>query len=339
MALHHTAPRGVARGPQSPATESAPIGAPSNRYREAVDVIGWLLQGDPAIRRQVMRDLTDGPAAAVVATRSEVATVGWEARLLALQEEDGQWGGGFYSPKWISTTYTLLQLRHFGLDPAGEAAHVARDRLIGGGVTWRDDSGFFEYLGETCVTAMNLAIACYFEATSLKTTRVVEWLLDQQLEDGGWNCETDRGSVRSSFHTTISVLEGLLESERSGHAPELTVASADARLRAHEYLLERQMFRSLSSGEIVNQSWTRFSFPPRWWYDVLRGLDYFQDAAAPWDDRLEEALGLLEKKRTGDGRWNLQNHHSGREHFQMEQPGKPSRWNTLRALRVLRWAG
>ncbi len=304
-----------------------------------MDVIGWLLEGDPAIRWQVMRDLTDEPIAAVAAERSRVSTEGWGARLLALQEEDGRWGGGFYGPKWISTTYTLLQLRHLGLDPAGKAAYAARDRLIGGSGTWRDDSGFFEYLGETCVTAMNLALACYFEATSVKTTRVVEWLLDQQLADGGWNCETERGSVRSSFHTTISTLEGLLEFERSGHAPELVGASTDARLRAHEYLLERRLLRSLSTGEIVNQVWTRFSFPPRWWYDVLRGLDYFQDAAAPLDDRLDDALTLLEKKRANDGRWNLQNHHSGREHFRMEQPGEPSRWNTLRALRVLKWAG
>ncbi len=304
-----------------------------------MNVIGWLLEGDPAIRWQVMRDLTDEAAAAVAAERSGVATDGWGARLLALQEEDGRWGGGFYGPKWISTTYTLLQLRHLGLDPAGEAAHGARDRLIGGGGTWRDDSGFFEYLGETCVTAMNLALACYFEATSVKTTRVVEWLLDQQLEDGGWNCETERGSVRSSFHTTISTLEGLLEFERSGHAPELVGASTAARMRAHEYLLQRRLLRSRSTGEILNPSWTRFSFPPRWWYDVLRGLDYFQDAAAPVDDRLDDALTLLQKKRAKDGRWNLQNHHSGREHFRMEQPGKPSRWNTLRALRVLEWAG
>jgi hypothetical protein len=186
---------------------------------------------------------------------------------------------------------------------------------------------------------MNLALACYFEATSPKTTRVVEWLLDQQLEDGGWNCETERGSVRSSFHTTISTLEGLLEFERSGHASELADASRAARLRAHEYLLQRRLLRSRSTGEVLNPSWTRFSFPPRWWYDVLRGLDYFRDAAAPVDDRLEEALVLLQKKQAKDGRWNLQNHHSGREHFRMEQPGKPSRWNTLRALRVLEWAG
>lgn len=306
------------------------------RYRGAVETDAWLLEGDPAIRWQVMRDLSGAAVRSVAIERSRVATEGWGARLLGLQAEDGQWGGGLYSPKWISTTYTLLLLRHFGVDPAGDGAVRAVSRLREGGATWRDGSGFFEYLGETCVTAMNLALGAYFGVGS-RSDEVVAWLVGQQLDDGGWNCETVRGSTRSSFHTTISVLEGLLEFERAGSGG-LIEETRQARLRGHEYLLDRRLLRSLSSGEVVNPSWTRFSFPPRWWYDVLRGLDYLQEAAITSDERWSEALALVEKKRTGDGRWPLQNHHSGREHFRMEHPGKPSRWNTLRARRVLQWA-
>ena len=303
----------------------------------------WLLDSDPAIRWQVMRDLTETPPRSVAAERARVADEGWGAQLLALQAEDGQWGGGLYSPKWISTTYTLLLLRHLGVDPAGKSVRAARDRLVEGSAVWRggalgsDGSGFFEYLGETCVTGMNLALACYFGAAADNTTPVVEWILEEQLDDGGWNCETHNGSIRSSFHTTISILEALLEYERSGRAPSLVAPSATARHRAHEYLLDRHLFRFLATGNLISPSWTRFSFPPRWWFDVLRGLDYLSDAEVAVDDRWKEALALLEQKRTKDGRWKLQNHHSGREHFRMEKPGAPSRWNTLRALRVRRW--
>ena len=310
-----------------------------------MDVVDWLLEGDPSITWQVMADVLDEPAAAVQRERARVASEGWGKALLDLQETDGQWGEGFYSPKWISTTYTLLLLRHYGLDPSSDAAHRARDRLIDGGRTWRhgvDGGGgvpFFSYLGETCVTAMNLALACYFHAATDRTTEVVDYLLGEQMADGGWNCESVRGSVRSSFHTTISAVEALLEFERSGHEPSLEGASRSARERAHEYLLERQLMRSLSTGEIVNGSWTRFSFPPRWWYDVLRGLDYLRDGGVRPDPRWDEALDLVERKQTKDERWKLQNHHAGREHFRMEKPGEPSRWNTLRAVRVLRYAG
>ena len=309
-----------------------------------MDVIDWLLEGDPSIRWQVMADLLDAAPPDVNRERARVASEGWGKALLDLQEPDGRWGEGFYSPKWISTTYTLLQLRHYGLDPRSAPARNARDPLIDSGLTWRhgvDGGGgapFFEYLGETCVTAMNLALACYFEATTARTTEVVEYLLGQQMADGGWNCESVRGSVRSSFHTTISTLEGLLEFERSGHEASLLDASRSARERAQVYLLERRLMRSRSTGEIINSSWTRFSFPPRWWYDVLRGLDYLRDAGVEPDTRWDEALDLVGRKQTKDGRWKLQNHHSGREHFRMEAPGQPSRWNTLRAMRVLRHA-
>lgn len=299
-------------------------------------VTDWLLEGDPSIRWQVMRDLADEPADRVATERARVTYQGWGARLLALQGVDGQWGGGAYSPKWTSTTYTLLLLRHLGLDPTSGPARAAVGRVREQVVMGRAEWPFFAYRGETCVTGMCLALAAYFGEAGEASDQVVDWLLTEQLKDGGWNCDTVNGSKRSSFNTTISVLEGLLEYERAKGSSIAPVNAA--RTRANEYLLERRMVRSLGTGEVINPRWKLFSFPPRWHYDVLRGLDYLRDAGVPADDRCAEAVALVEKKRAPDGSWPLQNHYQGREHFRMEAgSGKPSRWNTLRALRVLRW--
>jgi hypothetical protein len=261
-----------------------------------------------------------------------VASEGWGARLLALQTDDGQWGGGVYSPKWISTTYTLLLLRHLGADPDNgrvrAAIDLVRDRVVMGG----QNRPFFDYSTELCITGMALALGSYFldDAGSMPQPEI---LLERQKEDGGWNCHVS--SDRSSFNTTLSVLEGLLEFERAvGGDPTL----AEARSRAHEYLLERRLMYSLRTGELINPRWLLMSFPPRWFYDVLRGLDYLRDAGTDPDPRAGEAIEVIEDKRRRDGRWPLQNRHPGKEHFAMEEgSGKPSRWNTLRALRVLGW--
>jgi len=305
-------------------------------YPGSVTVQEWLLEGDPAIRWQVMQDLTNEPAERVAAERARVASEGWGARLLALQDVDGQWGGGAYSPKWTSTTYTLLLLRHLGLDPQSDPARTAvgrvRERVVLGRLAWP----FFAYRGETCITGMSLALAAYFGEGGEASDEVAGWLLSEQLSDGGWNCDTVNGSKRSSFNTTISALEGLLEYEQAKGGR--TGAVTAARARAEEYLVARRMFRSLTTGEVVSARWKLFSFPPRWHYDVLRGLDYLQSAGAAPDDRCDEAIDLVESKRRSDGRWPLQNSYRGKEHFQMELgPGQPSRWNTLRALRVLNW--
>ncbi len=280
-----------------------------------------------------MRDLTGQPGDAVAAERSRVAEEGWGARLLSLQADDGEWGGGTYSPKWTSTTYTLLQLRDLGVDPAADRMRRAVDLVDSHVSMGQAEWPYFSYRGETCITGIVLSLAAYFGKAG---DDVIQWLLDEQLEDGGWNCATARGSQRSSFNTTILVLEGLLEYEMSQAGRNAQVSAA--RIRGHEYLMDRGMFRSLSTGNIISPSWTRFSFPPRWHYDVLRGLDYLRAAAVTPDPRLDDAIDLVESKRTKDGRWPLQNHHKGTEHFLMEPgPGKPSRWNTLRAMRVLGW--
>ena len=297
-------------------------------------VLHWLLDSDPAIRWQVMRDLMHEPNDVVDAERARVASEGWGSRLLDLQGRDGQWGGGTFFPHWTSTFYTLLLLRDLGLDPASERARKAI-ALVRDHITWGEEFGdapFFEGEVEPCINGRVLALGVYFGETS---DRLLERLLGEQLEDGGWNCEAPP-SKRSSFHSTICVLDGLLEYE---HALGATTAVKDARLRGQEYLLERSMFRSLSTGQVIDPDWTQFSFPTRWHYDVLWGLDYLRRAGGEPDARVAEAIELVQKKRDAHGRWPLENPHPGEVFFDMEEgAGKPSRWNTLRALRVLDWS-
>lgn len=278
-----------------------------------------------------MRDLTDSSPEAIAAERARVATEGWGARLLGLQADNGQWGGGSYSPKWISTTYTLLLLRHLGVDPGDRKIEEAIG-LVGEHVTLSPRRvPFFDYLGETCISGMVLALDSYFRGG--RKSRI-EWFLGEQKDDGGWNCDLE--SSRSSFHTTISVLEGLLEHERAvGGDTDVRAA----RERAYEYILKRRLMYSLSSGEVIDERWLLMSFPPRWFYDILRGLDHLADAGAEPDRRCEEAIEIVRSKRRKDGTWPLQGRHAGKEHFPMEAAGKPSRWNTLRVLRVLDWYG
>ncbi len=299
-------------------------------------VIQWLLDSDPSIRWQVTRDLTGEPDEVVATERSRVASEGWGAQLLARQKPDGTWGDTSFAAHWESTLYTLLLLRDMGLDPTSEHARAAVG-LVRDNFTWGPDFGdqpFFEGEVEPCINGGVLALGGYFDVVS---DRLMERLLGEQLEDGGWNCEAERGSVRSSFHTTICVLEGLLEYERAKGA---TTAVTDARQRAQEYLLKRRMFRTLSSGEVIDRDWTQFSFPTTWHYDVLRGLDYLRAAGVAPDERVAEAVGLVAQQQDKDGRWPLQNPHPDPVGLTMEGGvGAPSRWNTLRALRVLNWYG
>jgi len=300
-----------------------------------MSVTEWLLDSDPSIRWQVMRDLLAESDASVQRERMRVASEGWGARLLDLQGADGHWGGAAFVPHaWISTKDTLQLLRDLGADPASDRMRKAigqvRDRC-----TWGAEFGnspFFEGEVEPCINGRVLAIGAYFGETSL---RLVDRLLQEQLSDGGWNCYAPP-SRRSSFNSTICVLEGLLEYERAkGPRSDVT----DARLRAHEYLLERRLFRSRSTGQIIKPAWTEMSFPTRWHYDILWGLDYLRRAGVAPDGRMAEAIDLVAKKRDENGRWPLENPHPGPVHFAMEGgAGEPSRWNTLRALRVLRWA-
>ncbi len=296
-------------------------------------VVKWLLEGDPSIRWQVMRDLAHEPDEVVAAERSRVAAEGWGARLLGLQAPGGQWGADD-DDGWMTTVYTLALLKDLGVDPADEkvrgAIGLVRDRI-----TWwqLDGRPFFDGETEACINGRILAAGAYFGEAS---DRLVDRLLGEQLEDGGWNCESPP-SKRSSFHSTICVLEGLLEYEKA-RGP--TTAVTGARVRAEHYLLERRMLRSLTTGEVIDRNWTRFSFPTSWHYDVLRGLDYLRSAGVEPDERVDEAVANVEKRRHQNGRWPLNVRHPDRITFDMEAGvGKASRWNTLRALRVLDWYG
>jgi hypothetical protein len=287
-------------------------------------VLDWLLDSDPAIRWQVLRDLVDAPAAAVAAERSRVATEGWGASLLALQGDDGQWAGGACFPggsfNWRAEnagqpwTATPARIRR--------AVAAVRDHC-----RWEHaGQPFFSGEVEPCINGRVVTLGSYFDQD---VRGVVKRLLGEQLEDGGWNCEAENGSVRSSFATTINVLEGLLAHEQATGG---TAASIAARRRGEEYLLDRNLFRRKSTGDVVNPAWLQCSFPPRWHYDVLRALEYFRAA------RMDEAIALLRSKQQLDGTWLLEHTHPGKVHFSLEEgDGRPSRWNTLRAMRVLRW--
>jgi hypothetical protein len=307
-------------------------------------VVRWLLDSDPSIRWQAMRDLIDVPADEVGAERARVATEGAGARLLALQAPDGRWGGAAWNRGWDSTMHALWLLRDMGLDPASDEARRAvglvRDR-----VTWRgcgpretENNAFFEGEVEPCINGQVAAVGAYF---GQDVRGIIDRLLGEQLPDGGWNCEAADCSTRSSFNTTICVLEALLEYERAfGGSPEVT----GTRLRGQDYLLERRLFRRRSTGEVIERDrksgsvWTRFAFPTWWHYDVLRGLAYLRQAGVAPDERAAEAIDLVASKRGSDGRWVLETQYPGKMLVETDEgEGRPSRWNTLRALRVLDW--
>jgi hypothetical protein len=295
-------------------------------------IVDWLLDADPSIRWQVMCDLTESPTEAIAAERSRVASEGWGARLLDQQRPDGQWGDGTTTPFWWSNMYTLLFLRDLGLDPSSARAQHAVN-LVRSNVTWGAEFGnspFFEGEVEPCINGRVVALGAYFGERS---DLLVERLLGEQLPDGGWNCQAPP-SVHSSVHTTICVLEGLLAFERAFGA---TAPVTDARTRGQEYLLERRLFRRLSTGDVINAAWTQFAFPTLWHYDVLRALDYFRAADVRADERVDEAVDIVRQRRQPDGRWQLDVRHPNTIHEEMGggNVGAPNRWVTLRALRVL----
>ncbi|MDG4823568.1 hypothetical protein O7635_17075 [Asanoa sp. WMMD1127] len=316
-------------------------------------VMDWLLDSDPAVRWQVLRDLAGAPADVVTAERARVAREGWGARLLALQDPEGGWAGGACFPgrgyrhtgpdheappdgedgqPWVSTLPTLDVLVEFGVDPRDERVQKAI-AAVRDTVKWEHDAQpFFEGEVEACINGRTVRIGAYF---GQDVDGIVDRLLREQYDDGGWNCERENGSKVSSFASTINVLDGLLTYQQAGG----TLDVAEARRRGEEYLLERGLFRRKSTGAVVDDAWLGFSFPFRWHYDVLRALDYFRATGQAPDARIGEALDLVRDKQQPDGTWPLENTHPGLVYFSLEAgDGQPSRWNTLRATRVLGWA-
>jgi hypothetical protein len=305
-------------------------------------VVDWLLDSDPAIRWQVLRDLTEASPDEVAAERARVEREGWGARLLALEGTDGLWDGGACFPAsytggepgqpWTATMHTLQTLQIFGLDPASEAANRAMPLIAENGRWEHAGQRYFDGEVEPCINGRTIETGAHF---GMDVSAIVERILGERLADGGWNCEVENGSVRSSFDTTINVLDGLLEFERATGG---SAAVSEARRSGEEYLLERSLFRRKSTGEVAASAYLDFAFPYYWHYDVLRVLDYFRHSGADPDPRMAEAVEVVRSKRQPDGRWLLDRVYPGRVHFALEgDVGQPSRWNTLRALRVLDW--
>ncbi|HSJ46092.1 MAG TPA: hypothetical protein VK923_15570 [Euzebyales bacterium] len=299
-------------------------------------LIAWLMDGDPAVRWQVMRDLLGAPDAAVAEERAQVATRGWGARLLAAQDPDGRWAGGLYSPKWTSTTYTLLLLQRFGLPGSDPQAH-AGCRLLWDSAARHDGGLTFGRTSrepETCITGMLVLLAAAFGLDDERVDRTVHWLLRQQLPDGGWNCDSiRRGSTHGSFHTSITVLEAL--HAYGGAGGQVAVDRHAERGRA--FFLAHRLYRSHRTGAVVDPALTRFPFPPQWHYDIVRGLEHFRAAGAERDGRMADAVDEVRRRRARDGTWRTYRPYPGRYWFELERSGAPSRWATFRALRVLRW--
>lgn len=298
------------------------------------EIIAWLLEGDVAIRYQTRRDLLgdDDPA-----LQARIEHEGWGALILSRRNPDGSWGNGFYDPKWTSSHYTLVDLASLGLPSACEApresvALIVRD-LKG------DDGGINPARtvaqSDVCINGLFLSYACRFGAAGRDLESVLDFLLAERMEDGGFNCRRNRSGARhSSLHSTICVLEGFAEYRRRGYDYRLAeVAHAEA--TAREFILIHRLFRSDRTGEVIHPSFLTLSVPPRWKYNILRALDYFRVCGVAWDERMADAVEALLAKRRPDGRWPAQAAHPGEVHVRMEKPRQPSRWNTLMALRVL----
>ena len=305
-------------------------------------LIDWLLDSDPALRWQVLRDLADASPEEVAAERARVEREGWGARLLALENADGLWDGGALFPAgytgaepgqpWTTTMHTLQTLQILGLDPASPPARRAVAHIVENARWEHEGERYFDGEVEPCINGRTIETGAYF---GVDVAPIVERILGERLPDGGWNCEAEFGSARSSFDTTINVLDGLLEFERVTGGSD---AIRNARRSGEEYLLERGLFRRRSTGEVAKATYLEFAFPYYWHYDVLRGLDYFRRSGAQRDPRMAEAVETVRSKRQPDGRWLLDRVHPGRVHFPLDGGvGEPSRWNTLRALRVLDW--
>lgn len=298
------------------------------------NLINWLLEGDPSIKFQVYRDLLkeDKPN-----LQEDISTKGWGAKFLSLQNKNGHWGIAFYQPKWISTHYTLLDLKNLSISQNEKSILVIVKSILENEMDKTFKKKYEMTVNkDVCINGMVLNYASYFKSDIDQLKQIVDYLIENQMSDGGYNCQSPRkGAVHSSLHTTLSVLEGITEYKRNGYRYKIKELSKIQK-ECIEFILIHRLFKSDKTGKIINNNFTRIPYPPRWKYDILRCLDYFQYANINYDIRMQDALDLLLSKRKSKGFWNLQAPYPGKTHFAMEEVGKPSRWNTLRALRVLK---
>ncbi len=300
--------------------------------------IEWLLQGDVSIQYQVYRDLLSEDRKDL---QERIASEGWGAKFLSSRNTNGHWGRGFYQPKWISSHYTLLDLRNLCISrdvtPIRQSIDIIADneKSEDGGVNPAESIKE----SDVCVNGMFLSYAAYFKISSGKLKSIIDFVLSQHMKDGGFNCRLNRsGAVHSSLHSTISVLEGISEYKQNGYTYKLKELE-NAQKAGIEFILRHQLFISDRTGEVINKNFLKFVYPYRWKYDILRALDYFQRAQIEWDERMKPAIEVLLKKRNKDGTWNARAKYAGEVHFEMEKAGQPGRWNTLRGLRVLKHFG
>lgn len=300
-------------------------------------LVKWLLEGDPAIIYQTERDVLGAEPERLEELQERMLEKGWVKAFLEKRDpETGLWGRGLYSPKWISTTYTLLDLKNCGVDSALQEFQTSVRLLVEG--LWKIPEKKNERWQDLCICGMLLNLACYGGIQHKNLEEMIDYVLDKQFPDGAWNCRWEFDHDHSSLHTTINILEGLLEYKNHGYAyrrDEIERAIGEA----HEFILMHHLFLSDRTGDVIDRKMTMLSYPSRWRYDVLRCLDYFQAAGVSYDPRMEAAFALIEKKRKKEGSWPVQQKYTGRVHFDMEQTGEASRWNTLRVLRVLQYYG
>jgi hypothetical protein len=306
-----------------------------NNYPEK-KILNWLLAGDVSIQYQVHHDLFDDDRTSL---RKKIATEGWGAKFLSYRNKDGHWGRKFYQPKWTSTHYTLLDLSNLQIPPDNRHIHETINLLLDtekgpdGGM---NPSPNIKY-SDVCLNGMALNYLAYFGAKEEKLHSIVDFIIEQRMDDGGFNCFYNNiGAKHSSLHSTLSVLEGILTYCRNGYSYRKQELK-EAEKTSQEFILCHQLFLSDRTGRIIHKNFLKLTYPSRWRYDILRALDYFRLANRKPDTRMKPAIEMIYKKRLKDGRWKMQAKHPGQVHFVMEQTGKPSRWNTLRALRVLKY--
>ena len=298
-------------------------------------IINWLLDGDVSIQYQVNRDLLGSDLPEL---QSRIKSEGWGARFLENQNPEGHWGQRFYQPKWISTNYSVLDLKNLQIEKSNPQIQKSLYQVVE--KHKGPDVGILpignNQLTDLCINGMFLNYASYFGIKEDDLKSIVDCILDQHMSDGGYNCRSNyEQTVHSSVHTTISVIEGILEYENSGYSYQLNELMKTAK-ESQEFFLQHKLFKSDRTGEIIDKRFSMLSYPSRWRYDILRALDYFQFAGIEYDLRMQDALDILSKKRRKDGTWPVQTRHPGQTHFEMEKTGGPSRWNTLRVLRVLK---
>jgi len=304
-------------------------------------IISWLLEGDVSIQYQVYRDLLSEDRADL---RAKISTQGWGKKFLSKRNKNGHWGLKYYQPKWTSSHYTLLDLRYLNIDPDIRLVQETIELILSKEKAGKGDYGGLLPIGknqicDVCLNGMFLNFASYFQTNAEDLNIILDFIITQHMPDGGFNCRLNRSGARhSSLHSTLSVLEGISTYEKSGYTYRLKDL-IPIKKACLEFILLHQLYLSDRTGDIIHPNFIRLSYPGRWRYDILKALDYFQYANIPWDPRMQAAIDVLLKKRNKDGTWSVQAKHPGQVHFDMEKAGKPSRWNTLRALRVLKHFG